>query len=240
MAISQDTLIAAAARAKKRPEIPKLAASPISPLNVKPPKNELLQTKVTWPQDVMWLSDTYKEIYNQWESLPFDTLEQQRALYEQTKPKLEELVLGLTDVSRSRTNRADLYKATERAGHDAQVAELYAKGGDFSTASLYQSYALIKLCNMLQALILEGSNYGDKRKASFLVKKGYGYDVSGEVQEGVGSNGDQKNLWDTAQSQDGHKTPKPKGNISVDTDAEQDFPELIQKKHHRVTWPART
>ncbi len=219
-----------------RLHLPKLAASPISPLTVKPRfTNELLQSGATWPQDVNYLSDTYREIYDLWYSFPFDTPEQQKILYERTEPKLEEVLMGLKDVSAQRSGRADLYKATERAGHDAQVAGLYARGGDFATASMYQSYALTKLCNMLQSLILEGS----KRKASFLVKKGYGYDVSGEVQEGGGTNSDQKNLWDTAQPADGHTTPKPKGNISVDTDAELEFPELAAKKHHRVNFPPR-
>jgi hypothetical protein len=142
----------------------------------------------------------------------------------------------LKDVSKQRSGRVDLYKATERAGNDAQVAGLYAQGGDYATASIYQSYALTTLQRMLQSLLLEGR----KPKASFLVKKGYGYDVSGEVQEGAGTNADQKAQWDTGgPGADGDKTPKPKGNVCVDTDAELEFPELAEKKHNRVQWPAR-
>lgn len=236
MPISQDTLLAAAARSRQV-MIPKLAAAPISPLQVKPQfTNELLQSGATWPQDVNYMRDTYSDIYSAWESNPFKTPADEQNLYNVTEPRLEELVKGLKDISMQRSGRVDLYKGTERAGHDAQVAQLYAKGGDYATASLYQSYALTKIHNMLEAMTREGK----QRKASFLVKKGYGYDVSGEVQEGGGSNSDQKNLWDTAQPQDGHTTPKPMGNINMDTQAERDFPELAEKKQRRVHFPPRT
>ncbi len=231
MPISKETLLRA-----RRPSIPKLAATPISPLKVKPQfTNELLQSGASWPQDVNYLRDFYQDIYQLWDSLPFETPEDQKKLYEQTEPKLEELLMGLRGVSQQRSGRVDLYKITERAGHDAQIAGLYSRTGDFAVASLYQSYALTKLCRMLEALTLEGK----RPKASFLIKKSYGYDTMGEISEGGGTNGDQKNLWDTAQPQDGHTTPKPKGNVNMDTQAEQEFPELAKKKHHRIHFPAR-
>jgi hypothetical protein len=235
MPISQDTLRAAQARFRSI-MIPKLARSPISPIKTRPQfTNELLQSQAKWPQDVNYLTDIYGEIYDAWEHNPFKTPADERSLYEVTLPRLEELLQGLRDVSMQRSGRADLYKAVERAGHDAQVAGLYGQSHDYAMASLYQSYALTRLHNMLEALLREGN----KRKASFLLKRGYGLDVSGEVQEGVGSGGDQKNLWDTAQSQDGHKTPKPMGNINLDTQAEADFPELRDKKHNKVHFPPR-
>jgi hypothetical protein len=235
MPISLDTLLAARAR-MRQVMIPKLAASPIQPLQVKPNfSNELLQSHATWPQDVNYMRDIYDEIYINWESNPFQTPEHEKALYELTEPRLEELVKGLKDISMQRSGRADLYKSTERAGHDAQVASLYAQGGDYAMASMYQSYALTKVHNMLEAMTREGK----QRKASFLVKKGYGYDVSGEVQDGSGTNNNQKHLWDTAQPQDGHTTPKPQGNINMDTEALQEFPELKEKKLHKVHFPPR-
>jgi hypothetical protein len=224
--------------ARRRPSIPKLAGASFPSLKVKPQfTNELLQSGATWPQDVNYLRDTYNNVSGLWNSLPFSTSEQQKILYERTEPKLEELLMGLRDIFAQRSGRIDLYKTTERAGHDAQVAELYAKAGDFTTASFYQSYALSKLHSMLEALTMEGK----RKRAVFLVKTGYGYDQSGEIQEGVGTNADQKAQWDTGgPGMDGNKTPKPQGNISVDTDADKDFPELLEKKHHRVQWPART
>src|SRR5271166_2705337 len=113
MPISQDTLRAAAACRNVRPSIPKIAGSPLSPLTVRPNfSNELLQSGATWPQDVNYLCDTYGEIYDKWHTIPFDTPEQQKSLYDVTEPKLEELVQGLKDVSQQRSGRADLYKAT--------------------------------------------------------------------------------------------------------------------------------
>lgn len=211
--------------------IPKLAAAPISPLQVKPQFNsELLQSRATWFQDVKYLRDTYKEVYSLWSSHPFETQEHQKTLYQQTESKLEELILSMKDISAQRSGRADLYKATERAGNDAQVADLYARGGDYATASLYQSYALTKLHGMLEALTLEGK----RNRASFLKKRGYGLDI-----EGDNSDSDQKHLWDTAQPQDGHTTPKPSGNINMDAEAELEFPELAEKKHQKIQFPPR-
>lgn len=217
-------------------KIPKLARAPIAPLQVKPQfTNQLLQSGATWPQDVNYLRDSYDEVYQTWETNQFRNPEEEKSLYDETKPKLEEMLLGLKDISMQRSGRADIYKGITRAGHDGQVAELYAKSGDFATATLYQSYALTMVRNLLDSMTREGK----QRRASFLVKKGYGNDISGEVQDGVGTGGDQKNVNDIAQPQDGHTTPKPAGNVNMDTEAEKEFPELKEKKQHRVHFPAR-
>jgi len=66
--------------------------------------------------------------------------------------------------------------------------------------------------------------------AKFLSKKfGYGYDISGEVQEGSGpiaNRENQTNINDTAQPQDHHETPRNPANMSMDSEAEKEFPEL--------------
>lgn len=60
-----------------------------------------------------------------------------------------------------------------------------------------------------------------------LLKKAYGYDISGEVQSGSGSGGNQKNIEDssTGNPSEGHTTPKNPANYMHD-DAFEEFPEL--------------
>lgn len=235
MPISQDRLSEAS---KLRVGIPRLAASPVQPLQSDPKQLHSLfnRPNSTWAQDVNYLRDIYDEAFQIWEANKFQTPEDQKTLFDGTSPLLNDLLLGLKDVSAQRSGRADLYKAMDRAGHDAEIAQLYAQGGDHTTASIYQAYALTKIHNMLDSLTREGK----QRKASFLQKNAYGLDVGGEVQDGVGSGGDQKNLRDTAQPQDGHRTPKPNQNVTIDGDAESDFPELREKKLNRVRFPPRT
>ena len=63
--------------------------------------------------------------------------------------------------------------------------------------------------------------------AKFLSKKiGYGYDISGEVQEGSGPRAEQENINDIAEPQDHHETPRNPANMSMDSEAEKEFPEL--------------
>lgn len=59
-------------------------------------------------------------------------------------------------------------------------------------------------------------------------KTAYGYDVSGEIYQGSGpmAQEQQKNLNDTAQPQDHHETPRNTNNMALDSDAEEEFPEL--------------
>ena len=64
--------------------------------------------------------------------------------------------------------------------------------------------------------------------AKFL-RKAYGYDISGEIQEGSGpiaNRENQTNINDTAEPQDHHETPRNPVNMSTDSDAEKEFPEL--------------
>jgi len=228
--------------------IQKLAASPVTPLNTRF-KSELLHHGVDWQQDVNYLRDTYMEIYALWEATqPFTheedaegnrmvsetkyEPEQDQKLYQETEPLLRELILGLQGISRQRTMRTDVMRASENAQHDFETASSYAKAGDWAMATLYQSYALMKMHQLLDSLTLE-VNYQAR-------KLGYGYDVSGEQGEGGGTNGDDRHLWDTGNGSKKDRTPKNPANLMVDAEAESDYPELQKMKHHRVYWPPRT
>lgn len=219
-----------------RVSIPKLAAAGVAPLKSDPKYiSELLQsTNATWPQDVSYMRDIYEEIRQKW--IQFEDPSQDSALYEAVKTGVAELVQGLKDVSQQRSGRADLYRVTERAGHDAQTGELYGKSGDYNTAVVMFSYAMTKIHAVLESLTLEGK----KRKASLLIKKGYGYDISGEVQNGSGSRNEQKHQWDSANPQKQHDTGVSPSNVMRDTQAENEFPELKQKKKTKIHFPART
>jgi hypothetical protein len=64
--------------------------------------------------------------------------------------------------------------------------------------------------------------------ARFLQKKtAYGYDISGEIEEGSGpiaNRENQTNVNDTAQPQDRHETPRNPNNMVMDSEAEKEFP----------------
>ena len=145
--------------------IPKLAYV-VAPLRVAPIiKSELLLSPAkTWAQDVVYLRETYDQIHLLWDKL--QAPEQDRDLYEQTEPKLRELVLGLEDVSEQLSARKDVYRDVANARHDFDIATIYGKAGDFSTATVYQSYSLLKLHNLLDALTAEANKmFGGKRGA---------------------------------------------------------------------------
>lgn len=63
-----------------------------------------------------------------------------------------------------------------------------------------------------------------------LLKLGYGYDTSGEVQEGSGSQGNQKNVEESngSQPQDAHRGPFNGANAYSDSEAVEEFPELLR------------
>jgi len=210
------------------PHLTKLAASQLYPLKSNPQYlNDLLQRKdQSWPQDVLYLRDTYEDIVNVWN----ENTEDDEALYKKTAPKLEELITGLKDVSHQRSGRRDLFRAVELAGYDYQTSLLYSDIKDYTIAVIYQSYAIDIVFNLLESLTREGKGI----KASFLIK-GYGYDIGADSDQG----GNQTHLYDTAQPSDGHTTPKPAANTAVDVDAEKQFPELAQKKHEKVHFPPR-
>ena len=81
---------------------------------------------------------------------------------------------------------------------------------------------MIKLCNPL-----------------LRIKFAYGYDVSGEVNEGGGTSGKDNALSDLGSPDKQHMTPSNPANVMLDSEAEKEFPELIQKKEERVIWPPR-
>jgi hypothetical protein len=228
--------------------IQKLAASPVMPLKSRF-KSELLHHGVDWQQDVNYLRDVYMEIYAVWESTqPFTyesdaegnrmvseskyEPEQDKQLYSKTEPLLRELILGMQGVSQQRTMRSDVLKTTENSLHDFETASSYAKAGDWAMATLYQSYALMKMHRMLDSLTREVNNQSRKM--------GYGYDTSGEQNNGGGTSGDDRHLWDTGNGSKKDRTPKNPANLMVDSEAESDYPELRQMKHKRVYWPPRT
>lgn len=227
--------------------IPKLAASPVMPLQSRF-QSELLHHGVDWQKDINYLRDIYMEIFAIWESTqPFTyeedpqgnrmvseaqyEPEQDKKLYQETEPLLRELILGMQDVSRQRTMRTDILKATENSLHDFNTASSYAKAGDWAISTLYHSYALMKMHGMLDALTREVNNQSRK--------VGYGLDISGEQGNGGGTSGEDRHLWDTGNGSKKDRTPQNPANMLVDAEAESDYKELAEFKHHRVYWPPR-
>jgi len=214
--------------------ISKLAASAVAPLQVSPQfSNALLQSGVSWPQDVNYLRDTYSTIYEIWDRLKAPN--QDRELYTQTEPHLRELVLGLEDVSKELSTRTDIVRDVTNAHHDFDIAGSYGKAGDFGMATVYQSYCAMKLHRVLDGLTMMGN-----KKRGSVEKQAYGYDTSGEVQEQGGTSGDEQSLTDQGNSPKFDKTSPNPVAVAVDYEAEEDFPELAAEKHDRVEWPART
>jgi hypothetical protein len=219
--------------------VQKLAASPVLPLKSRF-KSELLHHGVDWQQDVNYLRDTYMEIFNLWETIQpiadekYDP-EQDKALYERTEPLLRELILGMEGVSQQLSKRTDVYRSAENAKHDFETATSYARVGDHAMATLYQSYALMKINRLLEDLTREVNTQA--RRAS--IKLGYGYDISGEQFEQGGTSGNDRHLWDTGNSPKRNHTQNNPFNMMIDSEAESDYPELAKFKHKRVYWPPR-
>jgi hypothetical protein len=224
-----------------RLKIAKLAASPVPALVSKPRfRNDLLLDQ-TWPQDVNYLRDTYNDIADIWEVVKDPS--QDEELYRRTEPRLQELVGGLEDVSKQVHQMPFVSRFMTNARHDFEIASMYAHSTDFASAVLYQSYSLVKIHYVLESLTREGSKTPRNRFSSFNDKKAYGYDISGEVFEGSGeiaNRENQTNINDTAQPQDHHETGVNPANVTHDTDADKEFPELAERKHKRVSWPPRT
>jgi hypothetical protein len=198
---------------------------------------------------VNYLRDTYSEIQALWDQVqPFEhetdaegnrqvretkyDESQDKALYQKSEPFLRELILGMEGVSKQMTMRQDVYQTTENAKHDFETGASYARIGDHAMATLYQSYALMKIHKMLDSLTREVNSQGRKL--------GYGYDVSGEQGEGGGTSGDGRHLWDTGNSPKRNHTQNNPFNMMVDAEAESDYPELVPFKHKHIHWPPRT
>jgi len=111
----------------------------------------------------------------------------------------------------------------KNASYNFETASAYAREKKFAMANLYLGYALEKIAGQL-----------GKRKL------GYGYDISGEVQEGGGTSGQGKHLWDTSNSPRNNHTQNNPSAMSMDAEAESDYPELAKFKRKRIHWPPRT
>jgi hypothetical protein len=216
--------------------IKKLSGSAVAPLATVPNfSSALLRSGATWPQDVNYLRDTYKDIQQLWERMKDPS--QDRDLYEQTEPRLRELILGMTDVSKSLPDRRYLFESVRNAEWDFGNAHSHAAAQDYALATTYQSYALAKMHNMLDLLTREAN----KKKAA-INKEAYGYDISGEAFEQGGTSGQDNQVRDLANPANNWETSKNKVDFinMVDAEAERDFPDLAEYKHKRIYWPART
>lgn len=223
-----------------RLSIPKLAAAAVPALQTAPRfQSELLRSGVTWPQDVNYLRDTYLEIYQLWTThetnpeVAYDPAKD-KALFRQTEPKLRELLLGLTDVSKALSMRMDVIRSVENARYDFETAESYGRAGDFAMATVYQSYALTKIHSLLDGLTREAN----KKKSHRVLA--YGYDITGETMEPGEQESRSPNLWDEGNSPKLDRTPHNPANAVIDPEAETDFPEDLEHRHQHVIWPART
>ena len=230
-----------------RLSIPKLSAAGVAPLQVAPRfTSDLLRSGLTWPQDVNYLRDIYMEVFSIWESYDKSTHvideegnksvsdpgyapEDDKRLFDETEPKLRELLLGLDDVSQQVSNRPDVARMVENARHDFNIAGSHAKGEDYAMATMYLSYSLTRLHRVLDGL----TALANKRKTA------HGYDISGEVFEPGEMESRSPNLWDQGNSPKMDRTTNNPANRMVDAEAESDYPELKEFKHKRVHWPAR-
>lgn len=210
-----------------RQPVLKLAASAI-PALVRPFKNELLNSEVTWPQDVNYLRDTYNTVRDLFDK--YTKPEEDKTLFEAAKVQIQELVAGLEDVAKVFKHQKHIQKWLGDARNTAEMAMLHAKGGDYANAVIYQSYALGKFHTLLEALTSAARKRTFAGRTSSLFKKAYGYDVSGEVHDGSGSIAQQENktLEDTAQPSDHHETGTNPANSMRDADAEKEFPDLVK------------
>ncbi len=216
----------------------KLAAAAVPALQTTPRfRSELLRAKGTWPQDVEYLRGIYTEIYQLWtthETKPgvaYDPADD-KELFEGTSQRLRELILGMEGISRQLTARTDVYQSTENALHDFETSESYGRAGDYAVATVYESYAMMKLHRLLDSLTAQ-ANKGSR-------KLGYGYDTSGEQNERGGTSGTDRNFTDSSGSPKHDHTSMNPANMLFDTMAESDYPELAAFKHKRVYWPPRT
>jgi hypothetical protein len=213
--------------------ITKLAASAVAPLQTTPQfSSALLQSGASWPQDVNYLRDTYIEIYAVWDRLKDP--EQDQELYAQTETPLRELVFGLEDVSKELSTRTDILRDVTNAHHDFDVAGSYGKAGDYGMATVYQSYAMMKLHRVLDTLTRDANKKRGSRN-----KLAYGYDTSGEVHEEGGTSGNDRAQDDLGNNPKFEHTPPNPVAVAQDFEAEEEFPELAAIKHKRVEWPAR-
>lgn len=124
----------------------------------------------------------------------------------------------------SRTRELLVGVDNDNATHNFKIANEHAGKSDYKTANVYLSYALLKIGTLLNQM----------------TKKAYGYDVSGQVMEPGERESRSPNLWDKANSPKNNQTSPNPANSGIDAEAEDEFKELMEEKHHHVEWPART
>jgi hypothetical protein len=211
-----------------RLSILKLAAAGAAALPAPPPrlKNDLFKAPASWSTGMPYLRAVYQDVFLLWNDSPDDA-----QLYSRTEPKLRELLVGLEQVSQRHPNRTDVFRMVNNARRDFETAKAYASGDNLRAATIYLSYALMKVNNILDGLTAMANKLGKRVQA-------YGYDVSGEVMEPGEQESRSPNLWDNANSPKNNKTNVNPANSGVDPEADEEFPEL-EDKNPRVNWPAR-
>jgi hypothetical protein len=192
--------------------LPKIAA-------VKPKQapNKLLESN-SFEKDLSQINQLYNEIYDIWDR----NRGTEASLYRITEPKLEKLNQELNRLLK----KYSLEYGDRARGHVA-MAQFQSKSKDFKGAVDAQRKALF----VFAAIIDDTPN---RFKEAKLSKTAYNYDPSGEIQEGSGSRADQENIADTANPREGHETPRNLANLLHDSEAERDFPQLIEKKKPNI------
>jgi hypothetical protein len=208
---------------------------------MRPPRNFLLKDSNNWIQDINYLRDNYNDIILIWEELKEPEVD--NLLHQRTEPKLRELVMSLMDVVVKVPWASNVKRLLMNARHDFEISAMYARAGDFGSSTLYQSYSLVKIHDVLESLTRAANTPPRQRFSSASRKTAYGYDISGEVFEGSGelaNRENEKNINDTAEPQDHHETPPNPANQLHDVDADKEFKGLREFKEKRVIWPPRT
>jgi len=198
--------------------IPTLTSTPMKPERF---KNALLRRVANpeWEQDLKYIRSLYDRVKSElWDqmSVPSEGVGRDQALYQSTEPVMRELVIMLRSV-------ADAAPQTQDAVRDFDAASSLAEAGDYEKAILQFGQVLMKVHNLLNGK----------------TKLGYGYDIGGQVQQGGGTSGEGRHLWDTGNSPKHDHTTNNPANMMYDAEAESDYPELLKFKHKRVHWPPR-
>jgi hypothetical protein len=197
--------------------IPVLTSTPMKPERF---KNALLHRVANpeWEQDLRYLRELYSQIALE-QSNEMDSGEMR---FDSTEPKVRELLVTLRSI-------ADTAPDTQAAIQDFERAMVHADLRDYETANADLNNALANINRQIGALSKMGST-----------KLGYGYDIGGQVQNGGGTSGEGRHLWDTGNAPKHDHTTSNPANMMFDAEAESDYPELAKLKHKRVHWPPRT
>ncbi len=221
--------------------IPKLAVAPIpSHMEQADFRNQLLKQQ-PWYSEISYLDDTYTDLSLLWDEMGSEP-GNETVLCKKTEPKLRELTQGLSTLTASVSHLIPFKQIVAKAQHDLDVATIYVRASDHSLGVLYQSRALAKVHSVLDSITRFSNRPPRERFASFTDKKAYGYDISGDISEGSGeiaNRENQENLNDTGSPSKHHETAPNPANLTRDTDADKEFPELAEQKNNKVIWPPR-